>query len=86
MDYGNYSVINGESLIAVQAQTDVPIVPIWMSERQGDGYHTLAEGGLTPMRSLRNMRKALRRWIDYGSCLSLSTSLPTAPVVIARAD
>ncbi|MGB2201485.1 MAG: acetate--CoA ligase family protein [Pseudooceanicola atlanticus] len=70
MDYGNYSVINGESLIAVQAQTDVPIVPIWMSERQGDGYHTLAEGGLTPMRSLRNMRKALRRWIDYGSWLA----------------
>lgn len=66
MDYGSYSVTNGESLIAAQALADVPVVPIWMSERQGEGYDTLAAGGLTPFRSLRNMRKALRRWIDYG--------------------
>lgn len=66
MDYGQYSVVNGGSLIEAQKAVDVPIVPIWMSERQGDGYRTLAEGGLVPFRSLRNMRKAVARWIDYG--------------------
>ena len=66
MDYGSISVINALSFIDAQAVSDVPIVPIWMSERQGEGYHALAAGGLVPFRSLRNMRKALRRWIDYG--------------------
>ena len=67
MDYGEYSVVNAGSLKAVQDGASVPIVPIWMSERQGGGYRTLAEAGLVPFRSLRNMRKALRRWIDYGA-------------------
>ncbi|ASM74994.1 acetate--CoA ligase family protein [Sulfitobacter sp. DFL-23] len=67
MDYGSYSVVNAESLKAVQDGVDVPIVPIWMSERQGEGYHTLARAGLGPLKSLRNMRKALRRWVDYGA-------------------
>lgn len=66
MDYGAISAVNSQSLIEAQGQVDVPIVPIWMSERPGDGYTTLAEGGLVPFRSLRNMRKALRRWLDYG--------------------
>ncbi|WP_199252635.1 acetate--CoA ligase family protein [Chachezhania sediminis] len=66
MDYGQYSVVNGKTLIDAQTKTDVPIVPIWMSERQGDGYHLLAKAGLVPFRSLRNMGKAVRRWIDWG--------------------
>lgn len=67
MDYGEYSVVNAGSLKAVQDGAAVPIVPIWMSERQGGGYRKLAASGLVPFRSLRNMRKALRRWVDYGA-------------------
>lgn len=70
MDYGELSAINARSMIDAQSRTDVPIVPIWMSERQGAGYVTLREGKLTPFRSLRNMRKALRRWVDYGKWLA----------------
>jgi acetate---CoA ligase (ADP-forming) len=70
MDYGEYTVINAHSLEAAQKVSDVPIVPIWMSERQGDGYKALADMGLVPFRSLRNMRKAVRRWIDYGRWLN----------------
>ncbi|MGR3454128.1 acetate--CoA ligase family protein [Pseudooceanicola sp.] len=66
MDYGEYSVVNARALEAVQAGAGVPIVPIWMSERQGGGYRELARAGLVPFRSLRNMRKALRRWVDHG--------------------
>jgi len=66
MDYGEYSVINSNSLLEVQRESPVPIVPVWMSERQGEGYHVLARGGAIPFRSLRNMRKALRRWVDHG--------------------
>jgi acyl-CoA synthetase (NDP forming) len=70
MDYAQLSVINSQSMVDAQAKAQVPIVPIWMSERQGPGYATLADGGLIPIRSLRNMRKALRRWADYGAWLA----------------
>ena len=66
MDYNQYSVTNGNTIIKAQQETDIPIVPIWMSERQGAGYGILAEAGMVPFRSLRNMGKAVRRWIDWG--------------------
>lgn len=66
MDYGVYTARGAKSMLEAQKTTDTPIVPIWFSERTGEGYKTLAEGGLVPFRSLRNMGKAVRRWIDWG--------------------
>ncbi|MCA0873568.1 acetate--CoA ligase family protein [Seohaeicola saemankumensis] len=66
MDYGSYTEHNAGLLAEVQAQTDIPVVPIWMSERTGAGYKVLADAGLVPFRSLRNMGLAVRRWIDHG--------------------
>lgn len=83
MDYGQYSVINAQSLAAAQAQSQVPIVPIWMSERQGEGYKALAKSGHVPFRSLRNMRKAVRRWIDYGKWLNTGDHA-WSPAIIAQ--
>lgn len=69
MDYGDYSAVNAKAMAEVQKQVSISIVPVWMSERQGKGYAAFAEAGLVPIRSLRNMRKAVRRWIDYGAWL-----------------
>jgi len=70
MDYGIYTANNAKSFRKAQDTTDTPIVPIWFSEKIGEGYHELARSGLVPFRSLRNMGKAVRRWIDYGKWLS----------------
>ncbi len=70
MDYGVYTEHNAKNFKAAQDTTDTPIVPIWFSEKTGEGYFALARSGLVPFRSLRNMGKAVRRWIDYGKYLS----------------
>ncbi|MDF1855139.1 acetate--CoA ligase family protein [Pseudooceanicola sp.] len=70
MDYGIYTENNAKNFKKAQDTTDTPIVPIWFSEKTGAGYFELARSGLVPFRSLRNMGKAVRRWIDYGQYLS----------------
>ncbi|MGR3321578.1 MAG: acetate--CoA ligase family protein [Pseudooceanicola sp.] len=70
MDYGIYTENNAKNFKQAQDTTDTPIVPIWFSEKTGEGYFELARSGLVPFRSLRNMGKAVRRWIDYGTYLA----------------
>src|SRR3989344_1687595 len=43
-----------------------PIIPIWMSDRMGEGYRMLVEGGFAPPRSVGKAIKAIQRWIEYG--------------------
>ncbi|WP_375691986.1 acetate--CoA ligase family protein [Pseudooceanicola sp. LIPI14-2-Ac024] len=93
MDYGIYTEANARNFKTAQDTTDTPIVPIWFSEKTGEGYFELARSGLVPFRSLRNMGKAVRRWIDYGRYLQerdqtwtpllLDTGVP-GPATITR--
>lgn len=66
LDYGQVMRDNAESAVRVQAETDVPILPVWMSDRLGDGYHALVQAGLVPSRSLSNAVKAIGHWIEWG--------------------
>ena len=72
-------------MVAAQARSPVPLVPVWMSERPGPAYHHFAEAGLVPMRSLRNAAKAFRRFVDHGARVAgtmppgLGAGLPEAP-------
>lgn len=66
LDYGKVMRDNAESAVRVQANTDVPILPVWMSDRLGDGYHALVKAGLVPSRSLNNSVKAIGHWIEWG--------------------
>jgi len=90
MDYGIYTEANAKNFRTAQDQSETPIVPIWFSEKTGEGYHELARSGLVPFRSLRNMGKAVRRWIDYGRYLSTRdpawTPLITSIGVAAAAE
>ena len=70
MDYSRYTGSNAKALVEIQQQVDIPLVPIWMSERTGEGYDVFAAAGVTPLKSLRNMGKAVRRWLDYGKWLA----------------
>src|SRR5690606_12818638 len=76
IDYGAVTGGTARRYAAVQARTPVPIVPIWMSERLGEGYRVFADAGMTPMRSARNAGKAIRRWIAYGRWLAERADRP----------
>ena len=66
LDYGEVTERIAQRIAAVQAQSPVAILPIWMSERTGPGYTVLKEAGIAPIRSASKAVKALRRWVDYG--------------------
>jgi acyl-CoA synthetase (NDP forming) len=67
LEYGTVSLQGAESAIRVQANTSVPILPVWMSDRQGAGYKAFVAAGLTPARSVGKAVKAVRRWVSYGN-------------------
>jgi acyl-CoA synthetase (NDP forming) len=85
LDYGPVSLTVAQRMVAAQALTSVPLVPVWMSERTGAAYRCFAEAGMVPMRSLRNAAKAFRRYIDHGAWQAgpmpagMGAGLPDAP-------
>jgi acyl-CoA synthetase (NDP forming) len=64
--YGSVTVEVAEAVLRVQAQSPVPILPIWMSDRTGEGFDLYARHGIVPARSVGKAAKAIRRWIDHG--------------------
>lgn len=66
LDYGLVMQENAESTVRVQATTLVPILPVWMSDRLGEGYQVFVKAGLAPPRSLSNAVRAAQRWIAWG--------------------
>lgn len=70
MEYGDATTRAAESVVAVQAASETPLVPIWISDRVGDGYRALADAGLAPVRSVGKAVSAVRRWADYGRWLA----------------
>lgn len=95
LQYGALTTRIAESVVRVQKKTKTPIIPVWMSERTGDGYKVYAEVGIAPIRSIDKAVKALRRWSDYAQWRSgvdlqyrpalldnpvASPDVPTAPL------
>lgn len=72
MDYAGITATTARLIIEAQDGDSTPLCPIWMSDRTGEGYQILQQAGITPFRSLRNMGKAVRRWVDYGKWRSRS--------------
>lgn len=66
LDYSTATARMARDFIAAQASSPVPILPIWMSDRLGEGYQLLVEHGFAPPRSVGKAIKAVRRWVDYG--------------------
>jgi len=70
VEYGRTTEMLARSMVKVQQEVDTPIVPVWMSDRSGEGQRIMIEGGLMPMRSLRGLARALTRYIGYGAWLA----------------
>lgn len=70
IDYGDVTIKVAESAVRVQRQTQVPILPIWMSSRQGAAVGVYAEAGMVPVASVGKAVKVARRWLDHGAWLA----------------
>lgn len=66
IEYGAVTVEIAQAVLRVQAQSPVPILPIWMSDRTGEGFDLYARNGIVPARSVGKAIKAVRRWLDHG--------------------
>lgn len=66
MEYGATTRAAAENMVKVQAQVDTPIMPVWLSDRLGEGFQVMVAGGLVPVRSLGKAIKALRCWNNFG--------------------
>lgn len=67
VEYGRITTEVAQGAVRVQQETDVPIVTVWMSDRLGEGYARLVEGGMMPARSLLKSVRAIGRWLDHGA-------------------
>jgi acyl-CoA synthetase (NDP forming) len=47
-------------------ETHAPIVPVWMTDRLGEGFRIFAQGGLVPSRSVLKAVQTVAHWQDYG--------------------
>ena len=70
MEYGAATTRAAQSVVAAQSASPIPLLPVWISDRTGDGYRLLVEAGLAPVRSLGKAVKATRRWAAYGDWLA----------------
>ncbi|MBY4898477.1 acetate--CoA ligase family protein [Cupriavidus sp. AU9028] len=66
LDYGETTTRMAQNIVNAQARTATPILPIWMSDRLGDGYRVLVEHGFAPPRTVNKAITAVRRWVEYG--------------------
>lgn len=66
VEYGKTTTILGESMVRVQAEVDTPIVPVWMSDRTGEGHRKMIDGGLMPMRAISSTVLAVSRFMQHG--------------------
>jgi acyl-CoA synthetase (NDP forming) len=66
LDYGAVMAQNATSTVDVQNAVDTLILPVWMSDRLGDGYRIFVEAGIAPPRSLSKAVRAIQLWIEWG--------------------
>lgn len=59
-DYGSVTDNIAHAIIEASADAPRPIVPVWMSRRQGSGFRMLEEAGLAPFPSLSKALAALK--------------------------
>lgn len=66
VEYGKTTKLLAECMVKAQQGEKTPIVPIWMSDLEGEGHRLMVEGGLAPIRSVRNAVLAVQRFVGYG--------------------
>jgi acyl-CoA synthetase (NDP forming) len=83
LDYGLETELMAKQLLVAQESTEVPIVPIWMTDRVGEGYDALVKGGMPPLRSVRNAALCVKRWHEYGQWAT-QVGLGSEPLLLSH--
>lgn len=79
IDYGEVTVKVAESAVRVQQQAAVPILPVWMSSRQGDALRVYAEAGMVPVASVGKAVKVVKRWLEHAAGQAARAADAAAP-------
>lgn len=85
IDYGDVTVKVAESAVRVQAKSAVPILPVWMSSRLGEGHRVYADAGMVPTASVGKAVKVVRRWLDHGRWLAANEGRPPFEPALLKA-
>lgn len=80
LDYGPDSVPVAAAMVAMQAESSTPVLPIWMSDRRGPAFTVLTEAGLTSIHSVSKAVAAVSRWSSYGGWLA--STPPELPILL----
>lgn len=64
--YGSRKAFQSEVFAKIQAEIDIPLIPIWMSDKRGIEWEMLTEAGLSSPRSLTKAISMLKRWVEFG--------------------
>ncbi len=82
LDYGETTTRMADNIINAQKDSASPIVPIWMSDRLGEGYQKLVAAGFAPPRSVNKAVAAIERWVAYGRWRRANPPNPGAATVL----
>ncbi len=74
-DYAELTGRIAETAVRVHRETDTPIVSVWTSDRLGEGWRHLVDGGLVPSRCVKKSAMLIRRWIDHGKWIAARNRL-----------
>jgi acyl-CoA synthetase (NDP forming) len=85
LDYAQRSTTSSRAIVAAQEQTEVPILPVWMSDSRGPGWHVLADAGFCSPRSLTKAVQAVQRWAEYGRWRAAADAHPGGLPLLLRA-
>lgn len=64
--YGAAKAFQSEVFANIQKEFDVPLIPIWMSDKRGVEWDKLTEAGLASARGLTKSISMLKRWVEFG--------------------
>lgn len=65
-DYAELTGRIAETAVRIHSEDATPIVAVWTSDRLGEGWQRLVEGGLVPSRCVKKSALLIRRWIEHG--------------------
>ena len=85
IDYGAHSAASTAAFARIQQQVDIPLLPIWMSDRRGPAWQTLVSAGMSSPRSLSKAVLTVRRWAWFGGWrAAYDAGRSTRPLLLSR--
>jgi acyl-CoA synthetase (NDP forming) len=69
IEMGSVTAEMSRAAARLAKETNAAILPVWMTDRLGEGFQILAEAGLVPSRSVQNAVRTAAHWQHYGRML-----------------